>query len=179
MRTLFLLGIMVALVAIASKRSDQTAWDAVRDLGGKAKTIISEVQEPAQKLMPSIPLPETLPSLSLPGDTSTGTHADGAKTSGLSRKSDNAPAPDEIRADDRPVKPDLGGLPHLDDGPLEDTPESAWPELPEIPVASHPIQSPKAPTLEASNTRVTSPGADYADVKIFYENASRLLEEIK
>ena len=45
MKTLFLMGILFFLGAIATKKPDQTAWDSARDLGAQAQHIISKVQE--------------------------------------------------------------------------------------------------------------------------------------
>ncbi len=46
MRTLFLLGILFALIVIAVKKPDQTAWDAARDIQKQAKEVIAKVEPP-------------------------------------------------------------------------------------------------------------------------------------
>jgi hypothetical protein len=176
MRTLFLLGIMAALVIIAVKKPDQTAWDAARELGGKAKHVLSEAKDPVVNVAPLEPLMDSLdrakmavkaaPSLKpapprLPERS--------AAVREISRSQSPGPRSSPVPLNDQILeKPEVAKDPIVD-----------WSEIPAIPVTPHPIQSPKLPPSDVADVPASKPRTDYADVKIYYENASRLLDEIK
>jgi hypothetical protein len=206
MRTLFLLGILLTLAIIAAKKPDQTAWDAVRDLSGQAKTVLSEAKRPVVEVLPLKPfmIPrkktviEKVPDVpKLPEATERIPYKSSAKT-----QTTTTPAKPAVGSHtERPklarekAKPKFGKLMHPANPPAKawktkvrtaKLPTKDWSELPAIPVKAHPIHTPKRPSsaivrkpATVASKPIISPRADFADVKIYYENASRLLDEMK
>ena len=206
MRTLFLLGILLTLAIIAAKKPDQTAWDAVRDLSGQAKTVLSEAKRPVGEVLPlkpfmtprGKPVTEKVPDVpKLPEVAKRIPYKSSAKT-----QTTTAAAKPAVESDiERPkrarekAKPKVGKLMRPANPPAKAQktkvrtarlPTKDWSELPAIPIQSRPIHTPKRPSstivrkpAAVVSKPVTSPRADFADVKIYYENASRLLDEMK
>ena len=178
MKTLFLLGILGALVVIAFKKPDQTAWDAARELTDKAENVFSGLEKTTVK-----------------------THAEKSIQKALDKAKETLQNPDTIlssRQDKeplfetkKPVQEKVVPQKYVDtpyappsskpgsvEAEAEKTKTSEWPEIPSIPVLPHPINTPKRP-LPVEDSPLATPETDYADVKVYYENASRLLDEIK
>jgi hypothetical protein len=172
MRTLFLLGILVILVVIAVKKPNQTAWDAARDLQEQAKDVIASADPP---------LVDSLPALS-----------DSTTWKGV--KETVAKAADTLKATEAPSpsnKDDINNspLPAHNWDPSSRTPTveiaprpavSPLPDIQAVPVAPvqlvENLEEPKIPPLP----RVRDPAnSNYADVKVYYEQANRFLDKIK
>lgn len=184
MRSLFLLGILFVLVVIAVKKPNQTAWDAAINLTNRAQQTIARSA--------------SSPGRNLPPETNTASWADIKDTvdeavAHLEPKKPADPALDQawpvhnqltLPADQ--VDPSFVPDQIPDQDPIRnetkaksklDLPE--FPNLPTIPV--EPVEvgkldQPKLPSLPKVRVPTSS---GYADVKAFYENANRLLDEIK
>ena len=172
MRTLFLLGILVILAVIAVKKPNQTAWDAARDLQEQAKNVIASAD-------PSIV--DSLPPLS---DSTTWKGVKETVTKAANTlKATEAPSPsnkDDIN--DTPL-PAHNWDPSSRTPSLEIAPRPAVSPLPDIMAAPVPpvrvvgkLEKPKIPPLPRVRVPATS---NYADVKVFYEQANRFLDQIK
>ena len=171
MKTLFLLGILVILAIIAIKKPNQTAWDAALDLQEQAKGAIASADPP---IVDSFP-PQS--------DSTTWKNVEEAVTKAANTlNATEAPSPsnkDDIT--DTEVPTDNRGL---DPRPpaVEIMPRPAVSPLPDIPAVPLPpvrVEKLQAPTLP-SLPRVRSPAnSNYAEVKVFYEQANRFLDEIK
>ncbi|MBT5241322.1 MAG: hypothetical protein HOL61_12130 [Rhodospirillaceae bacterium] len=187
MRTLFLLGILVTLAIIAVKKPDQTAWDAVRDLSGQAKTVLSEVRQPVVEVLPlkpftisrEKPVTEKMPDApKLPKVAKKIPYKSSAKTQTTTTPAKPAVPAVESHAERPKLAREKVRAARLA--------TKDWSELPAIPVQSRPIHTPKRPSsaivrkpAAVVSKPLTTPRADFADVKIYYENASRLLDEMK
>ena len=178
MKTLFLLGILGALVVIAFKKPDQTAWDAARELRDKAQNAFSgleqtavkthaekSIQKALDKVKETLQQPETILSSRQDKEPLFKTDKPVKEKVALQKKVDTPYAPPSTKSGPEEVE-------------AEKTKTSEWSEIPSIPVLPHPINTPKRP-LPVEDSPVATPQTDYADVKVYYENASRLLEEIK
>ena len=60
MKTLFLLGILGALVVIAFKKPDQTAWDAAREIRNKVENTFLGLEQTAVKTHAEISIQKAL-----------------------------------------------------------------------------------------------------------------------
>ena len=172
MKTLFLLGILFTLVIIAVKKPNQTAWDAARDLQEQAQDVIASADPP---IVDSFP-PQS--------DSTTWKNVEEAVTKAANTlKSTEAPSPSNKNdINDTP-------LPAHNWDPDSRTPAvviaprpavSPLPDIPAVPVSPvrvvEKLEEPKTPPLPRVRVRATS---NYADVKVFYEQANRFLDEIK
>ena len=178
MKTLFLLGILAALVVIAFKKPDQTAWDAARELRDKAQNAFSGLEQTAVKTHAEKSIQKAL-------ETAKETLKQ-PETILSSRQDEEPPFTSETpvkepkqvqRKIDTPYS-SSATEPRPEEADAENMETSEWPEMPSIPVLPHPINTPKRP-LPVEDGPVATPETDYADVKVYYENASRLLDEIK
>ena len=176
MKTLFLLGILVALVVIAFKKPDQTAWDAARELKDKAENAFSglekttvkkhaekSIQEALNKAKETLQTPEAILSSRQNQDPLSETKKPVQEKTVPKKYVDTPYAPPSTKP--RPVEAEA-----------EKTNTSEWRDIPTIPVL--PLNAPPI-SLPAKDSLVATPETDYADVKVYYENASRLLDEIK
>ena len=194
MRTLFLLAILVTLVTIAVKKPNQTAWDAVRQLGDTAQAIMSNSSETAKSLQPSKTIKKVAkkvqntlqPKLSY----STNTEPQKPVIKQLPTETGQTPTlrtenllPKEIKPKPVPERqPETGSSREKPVKTASKEPEQKWTDLPEIAVKSlkaKVVEQEQALPVIEKITSFFSPRSDYADVKVYYENASRLLEEMK
>ena len=181
MRTLFLLAILSILVAIAVKKPDQTALEAAQELGAKVQDNIPDI--------PSITGNANEDFTSLEKQVSKALEDVKARSSGYGKdkvvektKKPKKASPTEtskpesatVRAAKASASPSWG---------RDTLPRSSATDLPDLPTA--PVDPVEVGGLEddmppsgRSNPRQTA-GKDYGEVKAFYENASRLLAEIK
>ncbi len=184
MRTLFLMAILFILVAIAVKKPDQTALQAAQELGARVQDKIPEI--------PDIPAitgnaredfanleKQTRVALENAKDGSSRFEKDTAveqtkKPKKASPTGSSKPKSATVRTAEAPA---------TSSGGRDTLPRSSVTGLPDLPVA--PIDPVEVGELEydepasgRSSPRQTA-GEDYGEVKAFYENASRLLAEIK
>lgn len=172
MRTLFLLGILVALTIIAVKKPEQTAWDAARGLQEQAKEVIAKTTPPiADSLQP---LSDTKAWKDV---TETVTKAAKAiketdRPSPVKKDDINDAAIPSHNWDPTPRTPAVEIMPKPPISPLPDIPA-----VPLTPVqVVEKLEEPKMPPLPRVRARAS---ANYADVKVYYEQANRFLDEIK
>jgi len=181
MRTLFLLGILATLVVIAAKKPDQTAWEAARELAGMTATAISQssdlIKESPPEPLPQEPIRETWKRISPTfAEDKPGVSTEAESPKPEIKQPIPSPAP---RLASRSTKPEtLKKTPPIPAAPSLDE----WPKIPAMPVPPVQIQAIDTP-VSAPPPVIAKPRAvartNYADVKVYYENASRLLEEIK
>jgi hypothetical protein len=189
MRSLFLLAILATLVIIAVKKSDQTAWEAAKDLGETVQTTLADAspQTAASNLAENLPLNIGVQSTASPKPPSImyssrkpdGLNAGTVKTikDHLKNSTQHEPLLKDYPAKTNPTPTKIATK----------QPEIDWPDMPALPVISVESRKITAPNPDqpmpvsaiAEPVKRPSPRADYADVKVYYENASRLLEEIK
>jgi hypothetical protein len=189
MRSLFLLAILATLVIIAVKKSDQTAWEAAQDLGETVQTTLADAnpQTAASDLAansPPIADVQNSSSLKPPATVHSSRKPDGLDAGTVKTIKDHLKNSTQLESllKEPPAKSTPAPTKIATGQPDVDWPD--MPALPVIPVESRKITAPKPgqPTpmgATASPVKRSSPRADYADVKVYYENASRLLEEIK
>ncbi len=199
MRTLFLLSILITLVVIAIKKPDQTFWEGAQELWGKTGDVVSEVSD--EPSLPSLTgnAREDFAALlkrirrGLEIEKGSGDLVDGEPLA-VGRKGERErdgsatnpvlssptvspktkPKPTTIRKAEAPAS--WSGGKEIFPAPQEED----LPELPAIPVM--PVEVGKIedspPPLSHSRLRL-SDSQDYGEIKAYYENASRLLAEIK
>lgn len=172
MRTLFLLGILFALIVIAVKKPDQTAWDAARDIQKQAKEVIAKVEPPVVDNLK--PLSD---SKVWKGVEETVTKA--VKT----LKATERPSPTNIDNKKNSATPIEDWNLDPRSPAVEIAPKPAVSPLPDIQAVPVPpvqlVEKLEKPTISAV-TRVRPPAvSNYVDVKVYYEQANRFLDEIK
>lgn len=172
MRTLFLLGILFALTVIAVKKPDQTAWDAARELKEQAKEVIAKVEPPV------------VGGLKPLSDSKAWKDVEETITKAVTTlKETERPSPTKIENKKDTVTP-------IDDWnfdprspAVEIAPKPAVSPLPEIQAVPVPpvqvVEKLEKPTIPPSK-RVRPPAvSNYVDVKVYYEQANRFLDEIR
>ena len=202
MRTLFLLAILATLLVIAVKKPDQTAWDAARELSGRAKTVLSKVQQPVAETLPFKPFSKPAQTSGTAAESNINEKSpDRSSAKALAKRLSPKPAVTNERESQKPAHEEPKPKAVRRAAPLNPPAEAKrpkvkvargskneWSELPTIPVTPHPIHTPKlfppsaarkTPAAPVVSKPIATPRADYADVKVYYENASRLLDEIK
>ncbi|HEB78994.1 MAG TPA: hypothetical protein ENI79_00775 [Rhodospirillales bacterium] len=197
MRTIFLLTILTTLLVIVTKKPEQTLWEAAQGLWGKVETTASEVAK-----APPVPpmtgnaredfaalrkrVRRALGTGKGPGAPMYGSSQATGSKSGTER---DGPAANPVLSSpmvSSKAKPDTvrnAEMPASSPGGVKVMPRSRItdiPELPAIPVT--PVEVGKigesAPLPSLSRPRqAVSPS--FSEVKAYYENASRLLAEIK
>ena len=178
MKTLFLLGILGALVVIAFKKPDQTAWDAAREIRNKVENTFLGLEQTAVKTHAEKSIQKALDkakeTLQKP-DTILSLRQDKEPLFEIEKLVQEKVAPQK-KADTPYAPPPT--KPGSEEAETKNTKISEWQEIPSIPVLPHPINTPKRP-LPVEDSPIATSETDYADVKVYYENASRLLDEIK
>jgi len=172
MRTLFLLGILVILAIIAVKKPNQTAWDAARDLQEQAKEVIAKAE-------PAIVDGDSSSSHTKAWKNVTETVSKAAKAI----KETERPSPSKDDEISDTAIPSHNWDPSSRAPAVEILPKPAFSPLPDIPAVPVPpvqvvenLEAPKIPPLP----KVRPPAiSNYTDVKVYYEQANRFLDEIK
>jgi hypothetical protein len=183
MRTLFLLGILGALVVIATKKNDQTAMEAAVEMGKKAQNYVTELEgaktaNKASEILKDLDkkdsfirrTKEVLAKTKEKGHLRTGGAASDKKTKSDSKTIEVKPI---VKSQPTPEKPDWK---------MPKPPEMALPDIPAMPKASvETVSLGTGSPLQLANAEraPVDVGRSYDLVKGYYENASRLLEEIK
>ena len=186
MKTLFLLGILVALATIAIKKPNQTVWEAAQELGDITQTLVSDDENTTSQTLPlSNELVNTI------SKEAKFKKANNQNTS-VQPISNDAKSIKVTPKHLAPNKQQEAALPKLNSSlPVVEKPSEQrrvasrnsdvnWPKIPAIPIT--PVQAvPIDEPVHSQSTTMAqaSPRTDYADVKVYYENASRLLDEIK
>lgn len=172
MRTLFLLGILFALIVIAVKKPDQTAWDAARELQEQAKEVIAKADPP---------IVENLKPLS---DSKVWKDVEKTVTKAVkSLKATEASSPSNKDDINETAIPAHNWDPNTLTPAVEIAPKPAVLPLPDIQAVPVPpvqmverLDEPTIPPLK----RVRAPAvSNYVDVKVYYEQANRFLDEIR
>jgi hypothetical protein len=172
MRTLFLLGILFALIVIAVKKPDQTAWDAARDIKKQAKEVIAKVEPP---------IVESLKPLS---DSKVWKGVEETVTKAVKTlKETERPSPANKDDINETAVPAHNWDSNTRTPAVETAPKPAVLPLPDIqavPVSPvRLVEKLDEPTIPPS-TRVHPPAvSNYVDVKVYYEQANRFLDEIR
>ena len=172
MRTLFLLGILVILAVIAVKKPNQTAWDAARDLQKQAKEVIAKAEPPIVDSLK--PLTDTTAWKGVKETVAKATKA---------IKESKRPSPSNNDDLNDTAIPAHNWAPNSRVPAVEIAPKPAVSPLPDIQAVPVPpvqlvekLEEPKISPL----ARVRSLAkANYADVKVYYEQANRFLDDIK
>ncbi|HJN22422.1 MAG TPA: hypothetical protein QF509_00655 [Rhodospirillales bacterium] len=179
MRTLFLLAILSILVAIAVKKPDQTALEAAQELGAKVQDNIPDI--------PSITGNANEDFTSLEKQVSKALEDVKARSSGYGKdkvvektKKPKKASPTETS---KPKSATVRTAEASSSWGRDTLPRPSATDLPDLPTAPvDPVEvgglEDDMPSSGRSSPRQTA-GEDYGEVKAFYENASRLLAEIK
>ncbi len=172
MRTLFLLGILVALAIIAVKKPEQTAWDAAQDLKEQAKEVIAKVEPPVAESFKPLTRSKTWQDVT-----------ESVSKASKALKETETPSPSNHGDINDTGIPTQNWNPNARAPVVEVAPKSSVTALPDIPAVPVPpvqlvekLKEPKIPPLPAVRTPVR---ANYADVKVYYEQANRFLDQIK
>ena len=179
MKTLFLMGILFFLGAIATKKPDQTAWDSARDLGAQAQHIISKVQErTAGDHVTADTFRETAEKL-VAGSPDYGGAPDISETNIL--PTEPPPPGGDTFSSLEPEQPSPGIFPDPEAMFSSEEEAPPLPRLPATPVLPVQVAQPEAaPVQKAPENGLRLAGSpDYGEVKVLYESASRLLDEIE
>ena len=172
MRTLFLLGILFALTVIAVKKPDQTAWDAARDLQEQAKEVIAKAEPPIVESLKPLSDSKVWKDVeeTVTKAVNTLKATEPSSPTNIDNKKDTATPIEDWNLDPRsPAK--------------ETAPKPAVSPLPDIQAVPVPpvqlvekLEELKIPPV----TRVRAPAvSNYVDVKVYYEQANRFLDEIR
>lgn len=172
MKALFLLGILFALTVIAVKKPDQTAWDAARDLQEQAKEVIAKVEPP---------IVDSLKPLS---DSKVWKDVEETVTKAVNslKATEAASSSNKDDINVTPI-PAHNWVPNSPTPAVEIAPKPAVSPLPDIQAVPVPpvqlVEKLEEPTTPPA-TRVRAPAvSNYVDVKVYYEQANRFLDEIK
>ena len=188
MRTLFLMGILAVLVIIAVKKPNQTVWDAARHIKQQAEMAVAETTPGIVESSPPSTDGGTWKEVEdlvnqvvksdktkLPTPTSTPTPDEGSGSEGR-----DGVAPNIKRQPTDVADADLWTDSYLDSN--EDKSVASTPPIPDLPAISEPpIQVdrlrettvPEAPSVKVAQRK------SYENVKVYYERANQLLNEIK
>jgi hypothetical protein len=188
MRTIFLLGILGALIVIATKRNDQTTIEAAMEIGQKAQSLVTEYNRETEPNR----VPSSVENLRIPAAKDNDPFIRQTKEAltkvrkTLSRKVEK---PDIIGKSDQASNP---AAPSLEGDSKSLRQNSGWtapkpsqvaiPDIPAMPKASvEKLDLGAESTIKVANIQqpAIDVGQSYDLVKGYYENASRLLEEIK
>ena len=186
MRTLFLMAILFFLVVLAIKEPDQSPWDAARDIGSQVEGVVSEIEEdPGVREMKG-KAREALAELESNDlffqkvREALGTATDPAPSA---HEDEQSAGPGEPWISTPPPKSETKPVPVKR---AESPPPSAEkvkpetpPELPAIPMAPVEMEDIGVKTPPRRPAPVAACDRDYAEIKEYYENASRLLAEIE
>jgi hypothetical protein len=174
MKTLILIGVLFALVLIATKKPDQSAFDAAQELMNKSRSVMPKIEEFASRA----------------------THADHSRSKAVksprsSKAYDNLPNsfPSTSTHSDNDHVPEFKPfeLEKLEPSKIEKAKIIASPatrpksleDLPEISVSALPEPVTAQPETNIHQQQKLRTDVNYDDVKVYYENAARLLEEIR
>jgi hypothetical protein len=177
MRTLFLIGILAILVLIATKKPNQTAWEAADGFAENVKIAIGNVRDdPSSSEKKSVvkQVEDALSDIKLnePVRPSKGVDRSTKRTDVSSGKvQSKTPTPEISGSEGKLAKSDKSKWKF----PLPLVPDA--PKLPAIPRS--PVQVSEIGEDAPAPEQVASSINNYGDVRSFYENASRLLQEIK
>lgn len=197
MRTLFLLGILIVLTTIAFKKPDQTATEAVRSMGTSMRHVVSKATDKIS-LPPVAPRVEAPPvqkkkfAFSLPKPVAPASSSAEAEPEPRTTVAAE-PKPSTVVVEE-PVSPTaMAAIEPPKVSPVSPTekpkqaarkiakPQAGLPNLQwlkSLPVLKKSGPAPVASPITTSEP-TPAPQSGYADVKVYYENASRLLEQIK
>tara|TARA_B100002052_G_C15807709_1_gene564335 strand:- start:394 stop:918 length:525 start_codon:yes stop_codon:yes gene_type:complete len=174
MKTLILIGVLFALVLIATKKPDQSAFDAAQELMNKSRSIVPKIDEYASRT------------------THPGHSRSKAVTSPRSYKAyDNLPNsfPSTSTRPENDHEPGfkpfelekLGSL-EIEKAEIIASPANqpkSLEALPEISISALPEPVTAQPETNVFQQQKLRADVNYDDVKAYYENAARLLEEIR
>ncbi len=188
MRTIFLLCILGALIVIATKRNDQTTIEAAMEIGQKAQNLVTEydkAKEPSRA-------PRAVENLQVPDSNNNDPFIRQTKealTKARDTLSRKVKKPETIEKSEQASNL---AAPSLDGDSKALTENSGWtapkpsqvaiPDIPAMPKASvekHDLGAEPAINVANIQQPAIDVGQSYDLVKGYYENASRLLEEIK
>jgi len=187
MRTLFLLTTLATLLVIVTKMPEQTFWEAAQGLWGKVETTASEVAK-----APPVPsftgnAKEDFAALqkwvrAVDGESPAAGSKDGTDRDGSANTVPSFPAmspktkpkPDTVRNAEI-LASSSGDVKVIPRSKVTDIPE--LPAIPVEPVEVGRIEESPLPPSRSRPRPADSPG--FGEVKSHYENASRLLAEIK
>ena len=169
MRTLFLLGIMFFLWVIAIKEPNQSAWDAARVIGSKVDRAVSMIKE------------KSISTASGPASKGKARDIAADFNPGIG-KNKSAGIPKIKTA--KPVRPKISVAPPTIVEKMPRSTVASLPMIPAVPVAPVKVAeigaaAPPIPDPAPPVSIKPAPVWKYEEVKSFYENASRLLAEIK
>jgi hypothetical protein len=188
MRTLFLLGILGALIVIATKDDNQTAMEAALEMGQKAKSIVAEYDNAKAVNTVMEKVEETRNTASKKVDPFISQAKEAIAKSKINSPLE-APKPETNKATEKTTPP-VTLKPAVKKETPSETPDWVMPKsrklaIPEIPaMPKSPVEELDLGTNVAVKVAKAEPvaidvGRSYDLVKGYYENASRLLEEIK
>jgi len=188
MRTLFLLGILGALIVIATKRENQTAFEAVMKIGQKAQNLVSDYDHPEPVPKARDRVVEKVPPVRKKSDPFTH-HSQENPTKLKENTPRKAPEPQAHKlvnanppfSTPAPLAKE-NTSPEMPSWIMPKSSVLAGPDIPALPkalVEEADLRSDAAIKIATAEPPTINIGASYDLVKGYYENASRLLEEIK
>jgi hypothetical protein len=188
MRTIFLLCILGALIVIATKRNDQTTIEAAMEIGQKAQSLVTEYDRAKETNR----APRAVENLQVPDSNNNDPFIRQTKealTKARDTLSRKVKKPETIEKSEQASNL---AAPSLDRDSKALTDNSGWtapkpgqvaiPDIPAMPKASvEKVDLGAETTIKVANIQqpAIDEGQSYDLVKGYYENASRLLEEIK
>ena len=188
MRTLFLMGILAVLVIIAVKKPNQTVWDAARHIKQQAEMAVTETThrivensppstggapwKEVEKLVDQFAKSD---KTNLPTPTSTPTPDEGSGSEGR----EGVPLKNKRQPTDV-ADADVWTDPYPDSN--EDKSVASTPPIPDLPAISEPpiqVDRLRETTVPEEPSVKVAQRKSYANVKVYYERATQLLNEIK
>ena len=200
-RTLFLAGILFTLAAIAFKDPGQSGWDFARDVGNEVGETISPPTSQTTRVVPGETSsgketvakklsdwvgPRTWSDEDVaPADSEADTTPTEEQAASVERPAAEPPVDAPVAAPPPPPAINLEGSKTTPRSPSRgykflSKPLPASPRLPSAPVRRVEVGELDAPAVRRRDAPARGVNIrEYREVKAFYENASRLLEEIK
>ena len=200
-RTLFLAGILFTLAAIAFKDPGQSGWDFARDVGNEVGETISPPTSQTTRVVPGETSsgketvakklsdwvgPRTWSDEDVaPADTEVDETPAEEQAASVERPVTDPPVEAPVAAPPPPPAINLEGSKTTPRSPSRgykflSKPLPASPRLPSAPVRRVEVGELDAPAVRRRDAPARGVNIrEYREVKAFYENASRLLEEIK
>jgi len=188
MRTIFLLGILISLTVIATKRDDQTAMDAAMEFGQKARSLVADYDRTGHVNKALATVEETSKTVGKGLDPFV-RQAKEALTKSNQPLPRKTPEPKIIEQAEKTLPPVASkpvavkkASPKNPEWIMPKARELAMPDipaLPKAPVEELSLEPEPAVQIAKAEPAVIDVGRSYSMVKGYYENASRLLEEIK
>lgn len=175
MRTLFLIGILTILVIIATKKPNQTAWEAAEGFAENAKVAIGDIRDgsnPMGEKNFANQVEDALSEIKLNKPVESAKDDKKVKVKNISKNKVPVPPTSKLASSQSEVSSNNEEKWKLPSAMVTEVPK--LPAIPKSPVVVTEINGEVPPSGQRAPSM-----KGYGEVRSFYENANRLLQEIK